>query len=82
MTFTDLQHGQLCTFIHTQDFGLQDVLIGIRNNSALIPVISMNNNVLSGPIDIDSEFLRRTCSFVSAGEILSIDPADYPEIVL
>ena len=81
LTFQDLANNQLCTFIRELDLGLQDVCIGIRTGNQFRTIYSMN---ASTPIDvsIDGEYLRRSCSFVSAGEILSINPLDFPEVCI
>ena len=81
LIFQDLANNQTCTFIRQLDLGLQDVCIGIRTNDQFRSIYSMNG---SAPIDvsIDGEYLRRSCSFVKAGEILHIDPLDYPEVCL
>ena len=81
LTFQDLANNQTCTFIRTLDLGLTDVCIGIRTDDQFHSIYSMNG---SAPIDvsIDGEYLRRSCSFVKAGEILHIDPLDYPELCL
>lgn len=81
LTFQDLANNQLCTFIRELDLGLQDVCIGIRHGDNFRSIYSMNG---SAHIDagIDGEYLRRSCSFVSAGEILSIDPLDFPEVCI
>ena len=81
LSFDQLADYQLCTFIRELDLGLQDVLIGIRNGDNLRSIYSMNG---SAPVDvsISGEYLRRSCSFVKAGEILHIDPLDYPEVCL
>ena len=42
----------------------------------------MNNNPLPPQVSITGEYLRRSCSFVSAGEVQYIDPLDYPEVCL
>jgi hypothetical protein len=82
LTFQDLAPNQLCTFIRTLDLGLQDVLIGVRTpDDQLHSIYSMNGSP-SINTSITGEYLRRSCAFVSAGEILSIDPIDYPEVCL
>ena len=81
LSFDQLADNQLCTFIRELDLGLQDVCIGIRNGDNFRSIYSMN---ASAPVDvsINGEYLRRSCSFVKAGEILHIDPLDYPEVCL
>lgn len=83
LTFTDLQPNQLCTFVRALDFGIQDVCIGIRTtDDQFITIYSMNNNPLPPQVSITGEYLRRSCSFVSAGEVQYIDPLNYPEVCL
>ena len=83
LTFTDLQPNQLCTYVRTLDLGLQDVCIGIRTtDDQFITIYSMNSVSLPPQVSINGEYLRRSCAFVSAGEVLYIDPLDYPEVCL
>lgn len=80
MTFTDLQPGQLCTFIVTQD-DFQDVCRGaISSDGLLVTFISLQGTSLSKPIT--SEYVRKHCTLVSADEVLSLNPEDFPEILL
>lgn len=79
MTFTDLQSGQLCTFVVTQD-DFQDVCRGAVSNGTLIVICSLQGTDFVKPIT--SEYVRKRCTFISADEVLTLDPADYPEILL
>lgn len=85
MTFSDLQPNQLCTFIHTLDatLGMEDVCIGVRSTDDCIRFIySMGGFEIPGYYDLNSEALTRKCRFVSAGEVLHLDPLDYPEVCI
>lgn len=80
MTFTDLQPGQLCTFVVTQD-DFQDVCRGaVTSDGALVTFVSLQGTSFSK--SITSEYVRKRCTLISADEVLSLDPADYPEILL
>ncbi len=85
MTFSDLQPNQLCTFIHVLDatLGLEDVCIGVRSTDDCIRFIySMNNFDLTHYYGLNSEQLKHKCRFISAGEVLHLDPLDYPEVCI
>lgn len=85
MTFSDLQPNQLCTFIHTLDatLGMEDVCIGIRTTDDCIRFIySMGNFTLPSSYGLDAEPLNRKCRFISAGEVLHLDPLGYPEVCI
>lgn len=84
MTFSDLQPNQLCTFIHTLDatLGLEDVCIGIRSADSIRFIYTMGNYHLPLTENIDGEYLKRKCRFISAGEVLHLDPLDYPEVCI
>lgn len=79
MTFTDLQPSQLCTFIITQD-DFQDVCRGVVAEGSLTTICSLQGTSFSK--SIHSEYVRRRCTLISADEILSLDPDNYPEILL
>ena len=84
MTFSDLQPNQLCTFIHVLDatLGLEDVCIGIRTEDHIKFIYSMGAFNTARDINIDSEYIKRKCRFISAGEVLHLDPLDYPEVCI
>ena len=85
MTFSDLQPNQLCTFIHTLDatLGMEDVCIGVRTKDDDIRFIySMGDFELPISYSLESEALTRKCRLVSAGEVLHLDPLDYPEVCI
>ena len=81
MSFQDLANFQMCTYIFTND-EFQDVQIGIRVDDAFKPIYSLKQyNLISG-YQLAGEPIKRYCAFLSAGEILSLDASDYPEIFL
>lgn len=67
MTFSDLQPNQFCTFIHTLDatLGLEDVCIGIRSADSIRFIYTMGNYHLPLTENIDGEYLKRKCRFIS-----------------
>lgn len=79
MTFTDLQPGQLCTFIVTQD-DFQDVCRGVVAEGSLTSICSLQGTSFSK--SITSEYVRKHCTLISADEVLSLNPEDFPEILL
>lgn len=81
MSFSDLANSQMCTYIFTND-EFQDVQIGIRVGEHIRPIYSLKSFDLKPPYRLDGELIKRYCTFISAGEILSLDTNDYPEIFL
>lgn len=81
MSFSDLANSQMCTYLFTND-EFQDVQIGIRIGDIFRPIYSLKEYELMSNYKIDGEAIKRYCTFISAGEVLSLDANDYPEIFL
>ena len=81
MSFSDLANSQMCTYIFTND-EFQDVQIGIRVGDTIKSIYSLKQFDLLTSYKINGEPIKRYYTFLSAGEILSLDANDYPEIFL